>query len=69
MLGFFARARYGAAKSANFLLDLGKAPEVMAPGMIYGGPAVQDGRVYVATCNLAGPYASQPTAVVCIGER
>ena len=37
--------------------------------MIYGGPSVADGRVYVVTCNLEGPFARQPTAVVCIGEK
>jgi outer membrane protein assembly factor BamB len=55
--------------TAKWVLDLGKAPEVMAPGMVYGGPVVADGRLYVATCNLAGPNAGQPTAVVCIGEK
>jgi outer membrane protein assembly factor BamB len=50
-------------------LDLASDPVVKAPGMIYGGPAVQGGRVYVATCNLAGPSARQPTAVVCIGGQ
>jgi outer membrane protein assembly factor BamB len=50
-------------------LDLGTHPEVKAPGMIYGGPVVHGGRVYVATCNVAeGPYPNQPTVVVCIGE-
>ena len=37
--------------------------------MIYAGPSVADGRVYVVTCNLEGPFARQPTAVVCIGEK
>ena len=36
--------------------------------MIYGGPVVQAGRIYVATCNLEGPFARKPTVVVCIGE-
>jgi outer membrane protein assembly factor BamB len=53
----------------KWLLDLGKAAEVQAPGMIYGGPVVQAGRLYVATCNLEGAYAGQPTAVVCVGEK
>ncbi len=53
----------------RWALDLGKAPEVMAPGMVYGGPVVHEGRLYVATCNLAGPNAGQATAVVCIGEK
>jgi outer membrane protein assembly factor BamB len=53
---------------AKWALDLGADP-VKAPGMIYGGPVVQDGRLYVATCNLEGPHARKPTVVVCIGER
>lgn len=50
-------------------LDLGKDPQVEAPGMVYGGPIVHGGRVIVATCNLEGPFARQPTAVVCIGDK
>jgi outer membrane protein assembly factor BamB len=55
--------------AGKWKLDLATEPQVMAPGMIYGGPVVQDGRLYVATCNLAGANAGRPTAVVCIGER
>lgn len=51
-------------------LDLGSHPDVKAPGMIYGGPIIHGGRLFVATCNLAeGPYPSQPTVVVCVGEK
>jgi outer membrane protein assembly factor BamB len=51
-------------------LDLGTHADVKAPGMIYGGPVVHGGRVFVATCNLAeGPFANQPTVVVCLGEK
>ena len=50
-------------------LDLGSAAGVKAPGMIYGGPAVQGGRLFVATCNIEGPFAGKPTAVVCIGDQ
>jgi outer membrane protein assembly factor BamB len=50
-------------------LDLGTAKETQAPGMIYGGPSVQGGRLYVATCNLQGPFAGKETVVVCIGEK
>ncbi len=57
------------AGTEKWKLDLGTHPEVQAPGMIYGGPAIQAGRLYVATCNLEGPNARQPTAVVCIGEK
>jgi len=58
------------AKSGQqrWTLDLGKSAEVQSPGMIYGGPVLHGGRIYVATCNLEGPAAGQPTAVVCIGE-
>jgi outer membrane protein assembly factor BamB len=50
-------------------LDLGEHPQVKAPGMIYGGPIVHGGRIYVATCNLAGMFVNKPTAVVCIGDK
>jgi outer membrane protein assembly factor BamB len=55
--------------TARWTLDLGNHPDVKAPGMIYGGPALQGGRLYVATCNLEGANARQPTAVVCIGDK
>jgi outer membrane protein assembly factor BamB len=57
------------AGSKQWVLDLGTAPETQSPGMVYGGPAVRGGRVYVATCNLEGPFARQPTVVVAIGEK
>lgn len=50
-------------------LDLGSSADVKAPGMIYGGPVVHGGRLFIATCNLEGPFARKPTAVVCIGEK
>ena len=50
-------------------LDLGADPTVKAPGMIYAGPVLHSGKVYVVTCNLEGQYARQPTAVVCIGAK
>lgn len=53
----------------RWTLDLGTVPEVAAPGMIYGGPVLRAGRLFVATCNLEGAHARQPTAVVCIGEK
>jgi outer membrane protein assembly factor BamB len=55
--------------TAKWTLDLGTHPEVKSPGMIYGGPAIHAGRLFVATCNLEGPYARRPTVVVCIGEK
>lgn len=54
---------------ALWTLDLGADPGVKAPGSVYGGPVVQGGRIYVATCNLEGTLARQPTVVVCIGEK
>jgi outer membrane protein assembly factor BamB len=53
----------------KWALALGTAPEVKAPGSVYGGPAIQGGRLFVATCNLDGPNAGKPTAVVCIGDK
>jgi outer membrane protein assembly factor BamB len=53
----------------QWTLDLASHPEVKSPGMIYGGPALHAGRLYVATCNLEGPYARKPTCVVCIGKK
>lgn len=50
-------------------LDLASNPEVKSPGTIYGGPAVQGGRLFVATCNLQGPWTGKPTCVVCIGDK
>jgi outer membrane protein assembly factor BamB len=55
--------------TAKWTLDLGKHPQVMAPGMIYGGPVIHGGRLYVATCNLEGASAGQATVVVCMGEK
>jgi outer membrane protein assembly factor BamB len=55
--------------AAKWTLDLGTHPAVKSPGMVYGGPIVHGGRVYVATCNLAGDFVNRPTAVVCIGEK
>jgi outer membrane protein assembly factor BamB len=55
--------------AGKWTLDLGADPAVKAAGAVYGGPVVQGGRVYVATCNLEGDLARQPTVVVCIGEQ
>jgi outer membrane protein assembly factor BamB len=58
-----------AAGKPVWKLDLGADPAVGAPGMVYGGPVVSGGRIYVATCNLEGPNRGKPTAVVCIGNK
>lgn len=54
--------------SEEWALDLGADP-VKLPGMIYGGPVVHGGRLNVATCNIEGAFARQPTVVVCIGDK
>ncbi len=54
--------------AGTWKLDLGADKAVQAPGMIYGGPVVHGERIYVATCNLQGPYAGKDTVVVCIGQ-
>jgi outer membrane protein assembly factor BamB len=51
----------------RWAIDLGSDPAVQAPGMVYGGPVVHGGRLYVATANLEGPNANGGTVVVCIG--
>jgi outer membrane protein assembly factor BamB len=55
--------------SESWKLDLAADKQVQAPGMIYGGPVVQGGRLYVATCNLQGAAAGKETVVVCVGEK
>ena len=67
------RVYLGDLKGMVHAVDLGTGVagwtfDVNAPGMVYGGPVVHAGRVYVATCNLEGPYARQETVVVAIGE-
>ena len=57
----------GGVKKWTF--DLGTDPAVKLPGMVYGGPVVHGGRLYVATCNLGGPFANKPTVVVCLGDN
>jgi outer membrane protein assembly factor BamB len=54
---------------SKWKLDLATEPEVKAPGMVYAGPVLSAGRLYVATCNIAGDHSNQPTAVVCIGDK
>ena len=49
-------------------LNLASDPAVQAPGMVYGGPVVSGGRLYVATSNLESGGKSA-TAVVCVGEK
>ena len=55
--------------TAKWKLDLGAEPSVKAPGMIYGGPVLHGGRLFVATCNLEGAFARQPTVAACIGDK
>ena len=56
-------------KTGEGLWTLDLAKVVGNPGMIYAGPIVQDGRLYVVTNNLDGPNAFQDGAVVCIGAK
>jgi outer membrane protein assembly factor BamB len=54
--------------SMKWVFDLGGA-EVSLPGMIYGGPVVHGGKVFVATCNTEGSNAQKPTGIVCLGAK
>ncbi|MEZ6139645.1 MAG: PQQ-binding-like beta-propeller repeat protein [Zavarzinella sp.] len=47
-------------------LSLKDAP-IQAPGMNYGGLTLHGGKLFLATCNLEGEFARQPTCIVCIG--
>jgi outer membrane protein assembly factor BamB len=58
-----------AAGTPKWTLDLSTHAEVKSPGMIYGGPAIHAGRLFVATCNLEGAFARRATVVVCIGDK
>jgi outer membrane protein assembly factor BamB len=53
----------------QWVLDVAADPAVKSPGMFYSSPVVHGGRLYVATCNLAGENTFRPTVVVCIGEK
>jgi outer membrane protein assembly factor BamB len=44
-------------------------PAPKAPGMIYGGVTVSGGNLFVATCNLDGPFARKPTYVACVSGK
>jgi len=54
--------------NAIWTMDLGKEP-LKLPGSNYGGVTVHGGRLYLATCNLEGKYAGQPSVVVCLGAK
>lgn len=54
---------------ASWKLDVAGDAEVKAPGMVYAGPVLAGGRVYVVTCNLAAEGGDRATAVVCVGEK
>jgi outer membrane protein assembly factor BamB len=54
--------------AALWTFDLGKDP-LKSPGMNYGGVTVHGGKLYLATCNIEGPFARQPTVVVCLGSK
>jgi outer membrane protein assembly factor BamB len=55
--------------AGRWTLALGKDPAIAAPGMIYAGPVVHGGQLFVASNNLAGAHVNQPTVVVGIGEK
>lgn len=50
-------------------MDVSSAPEVFAPGMVYGSPVVVDGRIYIATCNVHDGGSDSPGAIVCIADE
>lgn len=55
-------------RDGKLLWKLEAAAAAGAPGLVYGSPAVQGGRIYLATCNVEGEWAGQGTILLCIGE-
>jgi outer membrane protein assembly factor BamB len=53
----------------RWTLDVAAEEAVKSPGMVYAGPVVDAGRLYVVTCNIAAESGDKATAVVCIGEK
>lgn len=43
-------------------------PSVQAPGMVFGSPVVAGGEIFLATCNIEGQAADQPSVVVCLSD-
>lgn len=68
-LGGVVHAIHLKTGAARWKLDVGADAQVQAPGMIYAGPTLHGGRLYVTTCNLAGANVNKPTAVICIGDK
>ena len=53
----------------RWAFDVAGAPPVQLPGMVFGSPLVHGGRIYLATCNLAGAAAGQPCVVACVADE
>lgn len=52
----------------NWKLDLATDPLIKAPGMVYGGPVISGGRLFLATTNHDAATKSA-TAVICVGDN
>jgi outer membrane protein assembly factor BamB len=50
-------------------MDVPAAPEVFAPGMVYGSPVLLNGRIYLGTCNVHGGGSDDAGAIVCIADE
>ena len=53
----------------RWTLDVGTDPTVQAPGEVYGSPVLQNGQIYLATCNIDNEGAEQSNVVVCISDH
>ena len=54
---------------ARWTFDVAADRAVQAPGMVFGSPVVSGGAIYLATCNIEGPAADQPSVVVCLSDQ
>jgi outer membrane protein assembly factor BamB len=50
-------------------INIPATAEVFAPGMVYGSPAVSEGRIYLGTCNVHAGGSDDTGAIVCIADE
>jgi outer membrane protein assembly factor BamB len=54
---------------AQWALDVPNDPACLMPGQVFGSPLLNNGHIYISTCNLEANLAAQPNYVVCLGDK